>query len=205
VPDPGTRASLLCLVFTDLVDSTALKRRLGDAAVSELMAGYHRDLLGLASQMGGREIDSAGDGFFLAFETPSAAVTFALRLQLLHEDREELPAVRVGLHVGEVTERPAPPGSSKPTLLEGLAVDLAARIGGLAGGGQVLMSQPVFDAARQRLDKRDLGHVAWRAHGPYLLKGIEEPVEIGEAGFEGRSRRRRIPRRRAAPRPPATS
>ncbi len=187
MPEPGTRASLLCLVFTDLVDSTALKRRLGDAAVSELMAGYHRDLLGLASQTNGREIDSAGDGFFLAFETPSAAVTFALRLQLLHRDRDELPAVRVGLHVGEVTERPAPPGSSKPTLIEGLAVDLAARIGGLAGGGQVLMSQPVFDAARQRLDKRDLGHVAWRAHGPYLLKGIDEPVEIGEVGFEGRS------------------
>jgi class 3 adenylate cyclase/dienelactone hydrolase len=185
VTDPATRASLLCLVFTDLVDSTALKTRLGDAAVSELMAAYHRDVLALAGEGGGREIDSAGDGFFLAFEAPSAAVAFALRLQQLHQRKSELPAVRVGLHLGEVTERPAPAGSSKPTLIEGLAVDLAARIGGLAGAAQVLMSRPVFDAARQRLDEGDLGKVSWRAHGPYLLKGIDEPVDIGEAGFEG--------------------
>ena len=76
--EPAARASLLCLVFTDLVGSTALKRRLGDAAVSDLMAAYQRDVLALASQSGGREIDSAGDGFFLAFEAPSTAVTFAL-------------------------------------------------------------------------------------------------------------------------------
>lgn len=185
--DDPSRSSLLCLVFTDLVDSTALKTRLGDAAVGELMANYHRGVLALADRCGGREIDSAGDGFFLAFEASSGAANFALRLQLLHRDRKELPAVRVGLHVGEVTERPAPPGSSKPVLIEGLAVDLAARIGGLAGGGQVLMSKPVFDAARQRLDEGDLGRVAWRAHGPYLLKGVDEPIEIGEAGFEGLS------------------
>jgi serine/threonine-protein kinase len=174
-------------VFTDLVDSTALKTRLGDGAVSELMSVYHRDVLELAERCAGREIDSAGDGFFLSFDASSAAVDFALRLRLLHRDNDALPAVRVGLHVGEVTERPAPPGSSKPLLLEGLAVDLAARIGGLARGGQVLMSKPVFDAARQRLDDRNLGSVAWRAHGPYLLKGIDESVEIGEAGFEGLS------------------
>jgi len=188
MPESESRASLLCLVFTDLVDSTALKARLGDAAVSELMARYHERVLALASEGGGREIDSAGDGFFLTFEAPSAAVQFALRLQLLHFESNELPVVRVGVHLGEVTERAAPAGSSKPTLVEGIAVDLAARIGALAGGEQVLMSQVVFDAARQRLDEGALGSpVGWRAHGPYLLKGIDEPVEIGEAGFEQRS------------------
>ena len=166
----GARSSLLCLVFTDLVDSTALKSRLGDAAAGQLMARYHADVLGLASKRGGREIDSAGDGFFLTFEAPSAAVAFALELQLLHEASSGLPAVRVGIHLGEVTERTAPEGSSKPTLVEGLAVDLAARIGSLAAGSQVLMSLPVFDTARQRLEQGELPReISWLAHGPYLL------------------------------------
>jgi class 3 adenylate cyclase/predicted esterase len=184
--EEGIRSNLLCLVFTDLVDSTALKSRIGDVAASRLMANYHQEVLGLAGQYEGREIDSAGDGFFLTFEAPSAAVTFSLRLQLLHKERSDLPTVRIGVHLGEVTERPAPAGSSKPTLVEGLAVDLAARIGSLATGDQVLMSLPVFNAARQRLDEAQVGApVSWLAHGPYLLKGIDEPVEIGEAGFEG--------------------
>ena len=94
--------------------------------------------------------------------------------------------MRVGIHLGEVTERPAPPGASKPTLVEGLAVDLAARVGALAGPAQVLMSIPVFNAARQRLASGDFSReISWLAHGPYLLKGIDEPVEIGEAGFDG--------------------
>jgi serine/threonine protein kinase/class 3 adenylate cyclase/dienelactone hydrolase len=182
----GPRSSLLCLVFTDLVDSTALKSRLGDAAAGQVMTRYHTDVLGLARQRGGREIDSAGDGFFLTFEAPSAAVAFALELQLLHEGSSDLPAVRVGIHLGEVTERAAPEGSSKPTLIEGLAVDLAARIGAIAEASQVLMSLPVFNAARQRLEQGELHReISWLAHGPYLLKGIDEPVEIGEAGFAG--------------------
>jgi dienelactone hydrolase len=157
--DTAASSNLLCLVFTDLVNATALKSRLGDAAVSELMARYHREVLELAGRFHGREIDSAGDGFFLTFEAPSAAVGFALRLQMLHAERtQELPAVRIGVHLGEVTERAAPEGASKPVLVEGLTVDLAARIGSLAEGAQVLM-----------------------------LKGVDEPVEIGEAGFEGLS------------------
>jgi dienelactone hydrolase len=152
------------------------------------MARYHADLLGLAEKRDGREIDSAGDGFFLTFETPSAAVAFALELQLLHEASSDLPEVRVGIHLGEVTERAAPEGSSKPTLVEGLAVDVAARVGALAQGCQVLMSLPVFNAARQRLEQGELPReVSWLAHGPYLLKGVEEPVEIGEVGFAGLS------------------
>ena len=184
--EEGPRSSLLCLVFTDLVDSTVLKARIGDGAAGELMTRYHHDLLGLVRKNGGREIDSAGDGFFLTFEAPSTAVAFALELQLLHQAATDLPAVRVGIHLGEVTERPAPEGSSKPILVEGLAVDLAARIGSLAGAAQVLMSLPVFNAARQRLEQGAMPReISWLAHGPYLLKGIDDPVEIGEAGFDG--------------------
>lgn len=183
-----SRSHLLCLVFTDLVDSTGLKARLGDGAAGELIGRHHREVRRLLGDAGGREIDSTGDGFFLTFDSPSAAVRFALELQEIHGARPEMPAVRVGIHVGEVSERAAPAGSAKPTLVEGLAVDIAARICGLASPGQILMSGPAFNAARQRLDTDGLQRpIEWRAHGPYLLKGYDEPLQISEAGCEGLS------------------
>lgn len=63
--DDDARSSLPCLVFTDLVDSTALKSQLGDAAAGQLMTRDHTDLLALARKRGDREIDSAGESFFL--------------------------------------------------------------------------------------------------------------------------------------------
>jgi pimeloyl-ACP methyl ester carboxylesterase len=61
--EPAARSSLLCLGFTDLVDSTALKSRLGDAAAGERIARYHAQVRRLVADTGGREIDCAGDGF----------------------------------------------------------------------------------------------------------------------------------------------
>jgi hypothetical protein len=76
-------------------------------------------------------------------------VRFALRLQALHRDDDALPDVRVGLHVGEVTERPAPAGSAKPTLVEGLAVDVpGVTIPGLT---EALVSTGVETGAGTRL------------------------------------------------------
>ncbi len=112
-------SSLLSLVFTDLVDSTALKMRLGDHKASELIERHQERVRALSVETGGREVDTAGDGFFLTFETPSAAVSFALRLQQIHHDEPELPKVRVGVHLGEVSERPAPPGAANPLFIEG--------------------------------------------------------------------------------------
>ncbi len=139
------------LVFTDLVDSTRLKTQFGDRRAGELISRHQQQVQRLAAELGGREVDSAGDGFFLTFDTPSAATRFGLLLQLEHAQDRDLPEVRVGIHMGEVSERAAPPGASKPTLVEGLAVDLAARIQGLALPGQVLLSAAVFTSARQRV------------------------------------------------------
>jgi len=140
----------------------------------------------LATQMHGRVVDWAGDGCFLTFETPSAAVAFALRLQQAHAADRDLPGVRIGIHMGEVSERPGPDGDAAHSRVEGLAVDLAARISGLARAGQILMSSGVADSARQRLDGAGFSRpILWKNHGDYSLKGMDDPLEIREAGIEG--------------------
>ena len=142
------RSRVLALVFTDLADSTALKTRQGDSAIEALISRHAAHVKQLASDCGGRIIDWAGDGCFLTFETSSSAVLFALRLQQAHADESDLPGVRVGIHMGEVTESTNDVGAPH---VAGLAVDLASRISGLARPGQVLMSAAVYDSARQRV------------------------------------------------------
>jgi WD40 repeat protein/class 3 adenylate cyclase/tRNA A-37 threonylcarbamoyl transferase component Bud32 len=178
-------ARLLTLVFTDLVGSTKLKIDRGDRIAGELITRHRCQVDQLREECGGRVVDWAGDGCFLTFEVPSAAAAFSLRLQQVHAGDSELPKVRVGIHVGEVTESFALGGVLH---VEGLAVDLAARIQSLALPGQVLMSSGVFNSARQRLGSEEVGaSIAWRAHGPYQVQGFDNPIEVCEAGLEGLS------------------
>lgn len=158
-------ARLLTLVFTDLVGSTKLKIDRGDRVAGELIGRHRSRVDQLREACGGRVVDWAGDGCFLTFEVPSAAVAFGLRLQQVHAGDSELPKVRVGIDMGEVTEKLLAGGVLR---VEGLAVDLAARIQSLALPGQILMSSAVFNSARQRLGSDEVGApIAWRAHGAY--------------------------------------
>src|SRR5262249_54434251 len=139
-PDGSGTSRILTLVFTDLADSTALKTQRGDQAVGELISRHRAHVQRLAAEAGGRIIDWAGDGCCPSCETPSAAVLFALRLQQAHGEEPALPGVRIGIHMGEVSEWPGPESDDAHPRVEGLAVDLAARIASLARPGQVLMS-----------------------------------------------------------------
>ena len=183
--EEGSTPRVLHLVFTDVVKSAALKQTRGDQAAAELLDRERAELIRLAAECKGRIVDFAGDGCFLTFETGSAAVLMALRLQQVHASQPDLPRVRVGIHVGEVSERAQPTGEHTPRV-EGLAVDLAARIQGLARPGQVLVSAAVAASARQRLSHEVEGRtVRWQSHGRYRLKGSSEPLEVLEVGLEG--------------------
>ncbi len=129
------KSRMLTLVFTDLADSTALKTARGDQAVDALITRHREHVVRLAEESSGRVIDWAGDGCFLTFETSSAAVVFSLRLQQAHADEPDLPRVRIGIHLGEVTEQSGPGGDVQ---VKGLVVDVAARISGLANRGRFL-------------------------------------------------------------------
>jgi WD40 repeat protein/class 3 adenylate cyclase/tRNA A-37 threonylcarbamoyl transferase component Bud32 len=188
--DRAQRTGLVTLLFTDMVGSTALKQQLGDRAAAELFRKHHeviRETLKHFPQ--GEEIETAGDSFLITFATPSDAVEFALlsqaRLRRLREGDGSLD--RIGIHLGEVVVG-HDTQSRKPRDLFGIQIDTCSRVMSLAKAGQTLMTRAVFDSARQALkgeDIHEVGPLEWLNHGPYLLKGLDEPVEICEVREAG--------------------
>ncbi len=87
--------------------------------------------------------------------------------------------------MGEVSEHAGPDDDPARPRIEGLAVDLAARICALARPAQILMSAAVADSARQRVANNSFAQpICWQAHGPYPVKGFDGTIEIREAGLE---------------------
>jgi predicted ATPase/class 3 adenylate cyclase/tetratricopeptide (TPR) repeat protein len=167
------------LLLTDVVDSTLLVERLGDAAAAELGAAHDRAARDLLREWRGREIDKT-DGMLMLFEHAPDAVGYAIAY---HRALAALPVplqARAGLHVGPVILRRNPPRDvahgAKPIEVEGLAKPLAARVMSLALGGQTLLTREARDA---------LGAApGWRVqpHGHWRVKGLAEPVELFEIG-----------------------
>jgi class 3 adenylate cyclase/outer membrane lipoprotein-sorting protein/tRNA A-37 threonylcarbamoyl transferase component Bud32 len=186
------RIALLTMLFTDIASSTRLKQDLGDTEAVNLIRQHHalvRELIGQFAAAA--EINTAGDSCFVIFAKPSDAVKFSLLLQLrlrdLNQNNRHPVRDRIGIHVGEVFVEHSG-GSRKPIDLYGLQVDSTARVMSLAQPDQILMSRFVFDNARQILKGQDIGgtgRISWLNHGPYMMKGVEEPIEICEAGETG--------------------
>jgi len=168
------------LLLTDVVDSTQLAERLGDAAAAELGAAHDRVARDLLRAWRGREIDKT-DGMLMLFDHATDALGFAMAY---HVALAELPVAlkaRAGLHVGAVILRANPPEDvahgAKPLEVEGIAKPVAARVMSLALGGQTLLT-PQAKAALGATSLRVQSHGYWR------IKGIAEPVELFEAGDE---------------------
>lgn len=172
------------LLFTDVVDSTRLTERLGDAHAAQLWAAHDRKARELLAAHSVREVERT-DGFFLLFEQAADAASFALDY---HEALAELGmTARAALHVGSVTVRENLPADvargAKRVEVEGLAKPIAARVLALAGGGQTLLTA----AARDALAGRAPRGAEIRSHGHYRLKGIAAPLEICELGVRVRA------------------
>ena len=189
------RVGLLTLLFTDVVDSTKLKQTVGEREGVAAIERHHaaiREVLGEFNE--GEEIETAGDSFFIVFTKPSDAVKFSLlvqaRLRELAAEAGRLVLDRIGIHVGEVWIREND-GSGKARDLYGIQVDTCARVQSLGEADQILLTRLPFDAARQALrgeELKDIGALSWLNHGPYVLKGVEEPLEICEVGQLGRAK-----------------
>jgi class 3 adenylate cyclase len=152
---------LATVLFTDIVGSTELAARLGDSNWRGLLERHHSAVRRELARFDGRELDTAGDGFFAAFDGPARAVRAAIAI------RESLRAldleIRAGVHTGEC--------EVSDGKIVGVAVSVGARIASLAGPGEVLVSSTVKDlvaGSGLRFDDR----------GEHQLKGLPEPWRV---------------------------
>jgi pimeloyl-ACP methyl ester carboxylesterase len=126
---------LATLLFTDIVDSTTQAAALGDQRWRELRQEHDHVTRSQLARYRGREIKTMGDGFLAVFDGPARAVQCA-RVICESMGRRGV-ALRAGLHTGEIE---ADGGD-----VSGMAVTIGARIGALAGPGEVLVSSTVKD------------------------------------------------------------
>jgi predicted ATPase/class 3 adenylate cyclase len=134
-------------LFTDVEGSTALLRRVGESVYADVLAGHHAVIRSALAAHGGREVGTAGDGFFAVFSSPRGCAAAALAMQLglaAHAwPGGERVRVRMGVHCGEAEQT--------ATGLVGLDVHRAARIAAVAHGGQVLVSETAAALVRDAL------------------------------------------------------
>jgi class 3 adenylate cyclase len=154
-------------MFTDIVTSTDLIGLIGDDAWSELLRWHDRALRSAFAQHRGEEVNSTGDGFFVAFERAidglECAVDIQRRLAKHRREHGFAPKVRIGLHVAEATRA----GRD----YRGRGVHVAARIGAAAAGDEILVSSAA---------ESEMGSIRFGLSEPrsLSLKGVEEPVEV---------------------------
>jgi YVTN family beta-propeller protein len=143
------------LLFTDICGSTELAAELGDRGWREVLRQHHAFVRRQLKRYRGREVDTAGDGFFATFEQPARAVRCACTL--VQGLKEFGITIRAGLHAGEVERM--------EDRLGGIAVHLGARVAGAAGEGEVLVSSTL----RDMLAGSDL---RFEDRGLHRLKGV---------------------------------
>jgi len=160
-PDTAADRVLATILFTDLVDSTAILGRVGDAAWRTLIVEHNARLRRQLDLHRGREVMTTGDGFLAIFDSPDRAVRCAAAMGPALEDLGL--RVRAGAHTGEISIVGGHP--------RGLAVHAAARIAALADADEVLIS----GTTRDLLEGSDL---AFEDRGMHELKGIPGPRRL---------------------------
>jgi class 3 adenylate cyclase/streptogramin lyase len=129
---------LAAVLFTDMVNSTTIAEELGDRRWKALTARHHAIVRRELKRFGGREIDTAGDGFFATFREPAAAIACACAAA--EAVRELGVEIRAGVHFGECEQ------AGKK--LSGITVVVGARLMALGDAGDVLVSATVADLTR---------------------------------------------------------
>ncbi len=150
--DSGRRAvvtrELQTVLFTDIVDSTAQLSSLGDRAWHQLLGRHHLIVRQALERFGGREIDTAGDGFLSTFDSPARALACACNI--VDRVGELGLEIRAGIHTGEC--------EMLDGRVSGIAVHVGARIAALAGAREVLVSSTVKDlVSGSGTEFKDLG------------------------------------------------
>ena len=149
-------------LFSDLVGFTALTAAEGDDRAAEVALALHGHVLELAAAYRAEAIKTIGDAVMLRCDDPGLAVELGLRIVEDLEAAPGFPPVRIGVHTGTAVHRNGD--------WYGGAVNVAARLCGAAGGGEVLVSEATCEAAGRR---RKVALAPRRLH---WLKNVTEPV-----------------------------
>lgn len=152
---------LATLLYTDLVDSTAVASRLGDRRWSVLLDMHDEVVRKALAEGSGREVKHTGDGFLATFDGPARAIRCAeavrTGLRPLGLD------VRLGLHAGEIELRGDDIG--------GISVHVGARVAALADPGEILVSRTVRDLVAG-------SGIAFEDRGTHRLKGVDDDWQL---------------------------
>jgi class 3 adenylate cyclase len=163
---PAVDPALRAIMFTDIVDSTPMTARLGDARAVEMIRAHDSVVRRALSTTNGREVKHTGDGIMASFDDALAAAGCARAIQRgFHEfnsNSDEKLRVRIGIDVGE------PVADSND--LFGTTVQMAARLCAAAEPETILVSSAMQDLVQ--------GRFRLVALPPRVLKGFADPVSI---------------------------
>jgi len=146
---------LSTVLFTDIVGSTELAGQLGDSAWRDLLQRFHALCRVQIEAFRGREIDTAGDGYFAIFDGPARAMRCA---DAMVRGLQGLSiTIRAGLHTGEV--------EAIGDKVSGMAVHIGARVMSKAGDGEVWVSSTARDLVAG-------SGIGFEDCGTHALKGV---------------------------------
>ncbi len=170
-PEPGADAAFRTVMFTDIVDSTGMTERLGDARSVEMVRAHDAIVRRALKDAGGREVKHTGDGIMASFNDPGEAVRCSRAIQVAFEAfnlaSQEKLQVRIGLHAGEPIE--------DSNDLFGATIQMTARICGKAEADSIVTS----DKVRELVPDQN----AFRTLGAQTLKGFAKPVTLYEVAW----------------------
>ncbi len=161
---------LVTILFTDIESSTALRQRLGDAKVQELVRAHNAVVRDALKTHSGSEIKHTGDGIMASFPSALGALECAVAIQRgVAEYVATHPEAPLGVYVGLNAGEPI----AEERDLFGTSVDLARRLCDEAGAGEILVS----DVVRQLAAGKGF---LFSDRGAAALKGFEDPVRLYE-------------------------
>ena len=159
---PGEHERLVTtLLMSDIVDSTLIATRLGDAAWKQVLAEHNRLIRAQLDRFRGREVNTTGDGFLAMFGSAAGAIRSAVAMR--DAVRGLGIDLRIGVHTGEVEVIASDIG--------GVAVHAASRIMALGRGSEIIVSS----VTRGLVEGSDF---RFEERGRQKVKGLEQPIEV---------------------------
>jgi adenylate cyclase len=165
------------VLFTDIVGSTQLTERLGDAKAQELVRLHNTVVRAALGSHGGSEIKHTGDGIMASFPSASGALECAIAIQRAVEQHASDTGASLAIHVGINAGEPV----AEEADLFGTSVQLARRICDAAGSDEILVSNVVRELAAGK-------GFLFADRGDAVLRGFEEPVRLYELRWRDEAR-----------------